>query len=74
MWLRGVFLHSDVSVYARKNNEIDFAKKITYLLDHPEERAKLDKLGKERVENEFEGQHEEPKLLAAIEALFLVWL
>ena len=74
MWLRGIFLYGDVSVNACKNNEIDFAKKITYLLDHPEECAKLDKLGKERVENEFEGHHEEPKLLAAFEALFLAWL
>ena len=49
---------------------VDMAEKILYLLDRPEERAKMGEFGKQRVENELEWKHEEPKLLAAYDALF----
>lgn len=66
----GRFSAQDASLYARKNDVVDLAEKILYLLDKPEERAKMGKFGKERVEKELEWGHEEPKLLAAYAALF----
>jgi glycosyltransferase involved in cell wall biosynthesis len=66
----GRFSAQEASLYARNNDEIDLAEKILFLLDHPEERAKMGKFGKERVERKLEWRHEEPKLLAAYNALF----
>jgi glycosyltransferase involved in cell wall biosynthesis len=66
----GRFSAQQASLYARKNDVVDLAEKILYLLDRPEERAKMGKFGKERVETELEWRHEEPKLLAAYELLF----
>ena len=68
--IEGRFSSQDASLYARKNDAIDFAQKILYLLDHPEERVKMGECGRKRVENELAWDHEEPKLLAAYEALF----
>ena len=66
----GRFSAQEASVYARRNDVEDFAEKILYLLDRPEERAKMGEYGKRRIENVLEWRHEEPKLLAAYRALF----
>ena len=66
----GRFSAQDASVYARRNDVEDFAEKILYLLDRPEERAQMGEYGKKRIENVLEWRHEEPKLLAAYRALF----
>lgn len=66
----GRFSAREASVYARRNDVEDFAEKILYLLDRPEERAKMGKYGKQRIEDILEWRHEEPKLLAAYRALF----
>ena len=66
----GRFSAQDASLYARENDVGDLAEKILYLLDRPEERASMGKFGKQRVENELEWRHEEPKLLAAYAMLF----
>jgi glycosyltransferase involved in cell wall biosynthesis len=58
------------SLYARKNDVIDFAEKILYLINHPDERERMGKIGRERVENTLKWDYEEPKLLAAYDALF----
>jgi glycosyltransferase involved in cell wall biosynthesis len=58
------------SLYARKNDALDFAAKIVELLDEPALRAEMGKYGRRRVENELEWRHEAPKLLAAYEALW----
>ena len=60
----------EASLYAKKNDAIDFGKKILYLLDHPEERGKMGKFGRERVENVLKWEYEEVKLLKAYDALF----
>ena len=66
----GRFSAQEASLYARRNDVNDFAEKILYLLDRPEERAKMGQYGKQRVESVLEWRHEEPKLLAAYRALF----
>jgi glycosyltransferase involved in cell wall biosynthesis len=58
------------SLYARKNDAVDFANKIVELLDDPQRRRQMGELGRRRVVEELEWQHEVPKLLAAYDALW----
>lgn len=58
------------SLYAGENNEQDLAEKILYLLDDPELRKEMGEYGRNRVMNELEWKYEEPKLLAAYNAVF----
>jgi glycosyltransferase involved in cell wall biosynthesis len=66
----GRFSARDASLYARRNNAIDFGEKILELLDNPEKRAAMGAFGRRRVVEELEWRHEVPKLLAAYGALF----
>ena len=44
----------EASVYADNNNQApDFAAKVIWLLDHPEERKKMGEIGRARVEREL---------------------
>jgi glycosyltransferase involved in cell wall biosynthesis len=65
----GRFSARDASLYARKNDPEDMARKIVRLLDDPAQRAAMGAYGRERVVNELEWRFEVPKLLAAYEAL-----
>ncbi len=58
------------SLYARKNDAVDFALKIVELLDDPVRRAQMGEFGRRRVVEELEWRYEAPKLLAAYAALF----
>ncbi len=58
------------SLYARKNDEVDFARKVVELIDDPAARARMGELGRHRVTQELEWRYEAPKLLAAYDALF----
>jgi glycosyltransferase involved in cell wall biosynthesis len=58
------------SLYARKNDVLDFAARIVELLDDPVRRAEMSEFGRRRVESELEWRHEAPKLLAAYETLW----
>ena len=60
----------DASLYAAKNDPIDFADKIVALIDDPAQRQTMGAFGRSRVERKLSWTHEEPKLLAAYEALF----
>jgi len=60
----------DASLYAAKNDPQDFAGKIITLIDNPALRQTMGAFGRSRVERELSWTHEEPKLLAAYEALF----
>ena len=58
------------SLYARRNDAADLARKIAELLDDPARRAAMGAFARRRIENELEWRYEAPKLLAAYEALW----
>ena len=58
------------SLYARRNDEIDFAAKVVELIDDPQARQRMGEFGRHRVNHELEWRYEAPKLLAAYDALF----
>jgi glycosyltransferase involved in cell wall biosynthesis len=60
----------EASLYARQDDPADLAAKILSLLDDPERRARMGRLGRERVERELEWRHQAPRLLAAYGALW----
>lgn len=66
----GRFSAQDASLYAAKNDEVDFARKIVELVDDPDKRREMGEFGKRRVETELEWRYEAPKLLAAYDCLF----
>ena len=66
----GRFSAGKASLYAAKNDAVDFANKIIELLDDPKIRKEMGGFGRARVQNELEWTHEEPKLLAAYQALW----
>ena len=65
----GRFSAREASLYARRNNALDLASKILFLLENPEKRRAMGEAGRRRVLEELEWRHEAPKLLAAYEAL-----
>jgi glycosyltransferase involved in cell wall biosynthesis len=68
--VEGRFSAREASLYARRNNAIDFASKIIELLDSPERRKAMGAYGGRRVLEELEWRYEAPKLLAAYAALW----
>lgn len=66
----GRFSAREASLYARKNDAVDFAEKILELLADPDARARMGRYGRQRVEKELAWEYEVPKLLAAYEAVF----
>jgi len=67
----GHFSAGEASSYADKDNRVDdFAAKILWLLDHPEERKKMSDLGRRRVERELAWDYSVGNLLAAYQRAF----
>lgn len=60
----------EASLYAEKNNPKDFATQIISLIDDPAKRQAMGQFGRDRVVGTLSWDHEEPKLLAAYDALF----
>jgi glycosyltransferase involved in cell wall biosynthesis len=60
----------DASLYARRNDAVDFADKILELLDDSARREWMGRYGKERVENSLAWEYSERVLRWAYEALF----
>jgi glycosyltransferase involved in cell wall biosynthesis len=58
----------DAALYARPNDEGDFARAISELLDDPERRDRMGKIGRRRVEDGLSWEHSEPVLLSAFRA------
>jgi glycosyltransferase involved in cell wall biosynthesis len=66
----GRYSAQEASLYAKKNDSEDMARKIVQLLDDPKRRKRMGEYGRNRVEHELEWKYEAPKLLAAYKALF----
>ena len=60
----------DASLYALRNDPVDFACRIIALLDDPRRRRRMGQAGRRRVERELEWKYEAPKLLRAYADLF----
>lgn len=59
------------SLYADIHNPVnDFAAKILWLLDNPEERKRMGEFGRRRIERELAWQYSVPNLIAAYERAF----
>jgi glycosyltransferase involved in cell wall biosynthesis len=64
----GRFSAQEAAVYADTRDQVsDFAAKIVWLLDHPDERKKMGEFGRRRVEKELAWEYSVPNLLAAYE-------
>ena len=59
----------EAALYADCNSEYDFAKKLSLLMDEPELRRKMGRLGRERVEKELAWQHQARRLVAVYRKL-----
>src|SRR3979490_3021971 len=66
----GRFSAQGASLYANRNDPIDFARKIISLVDDEGRRRFRAASGRRRVETEREWRYEAPKLLAAYRALW----
>lgn len=66
----GRFSAQEASLYAKPNDAGDMAEKILQLLDDPALRERMGAFGRARVERDLAWPHEEPKLLAAYDALW----
>ncbi|MFD7687452.1 glycosyltransferase family 4 protein [Streptomyces sp. NPDC059781] len=58
----------DAAVYAPANDEAEFAKSIALLLDDPELRARMGRIGQERIGGELSWRNSQASLLAAYTA------
>jgi glycosyltransferase involved in cell wall biosynthesis len=67
----GRFSAGEASLYSNNGNHVkDFAEKILWLLERPEERAKMGKFGRARVETELAWEYSVKNLLAAYTRVF----
>src|SRR5262245_25397509 len=66
----GRFSAQQASLYARRNDAVDLARKIAELLDDPARRAAMGAFGRRRVESELEWRYEAPKLVYAYDTLW----
>ena len=62
----------DAAIYARGNDELDFARKIVTLMDDPQLRRSMGASGRRRIEDELAWHHQEENLLQAYKKLHLV--
>lgn len=63
------FSAQDAAVYAQPNDELDFARQIALLMDDPQRRQHMGRLGRARIETELAWSHQAKKLLQAYETL-----
>lgn len=67
----GRFSAQEASLYSDGTDHVgDFADKIAWLLDHPEERKRMGEFGRNRIEKELAWEFSVEKLLAAYERAF----
>jgi glycosyltransferase involved in cell wall biosynthesis len=63
------FSAQDAALYVRPNDEPEFAKKVSWLLDNPEKCKRMGEIGRERVANALAWEYSVPELLKAYERL-----
>jgi glycosyltransferase involved in cell wall biosynthesis len=67
----GRYSAQEASLYCDSENRVrDFAEKILWLLDHPDERQRMGEFGRMRVEKELAWEYSVGSLLAAYERAF----
>jgi len=67
----GRFSAQEASLYSDGSDHVaDFADKIEWLLDHPEERVRMGEFGRRRIQRELAWEFSVEKLLAAYEKAF----
>jgi glycosyltransferase involved in cell wall biosynthesis len=59
------FSAGEAGLYARPNDELEFANQVCWLLDHPEQAQRMGAWGRERVVNQLSWEHSVPHLLRA---------
>jgi glycosyltransferase involved in cell wall biosynthesis len=60
----------EAALYARANDPADFAAKLAWLIEHPEEGRRMGRLGRARVLENLSWSNSAPHLLAAYDRLF----
>ncbi|PPB79652.1 glycosyltransferase involved in cell wall biosynthesis [Albidovulum inexpectatum] len=60
----------EASLYARPNDPVDFAEKIAQLMDDPDSRERMGRIGRQRIETSLSWAHSVPNLLAAYDRIF----
>lgn len=58
------------SLYARANDPVDYATKIAELIEDPDQRAEMGRIGRKRVTEDLSWAHTTPELLAAYDRIF----
>jgi glycosyltransferase involved in cell wall biosynthesis len=67
----GRFSAQDAALYANTGNQVlDFARKIIWLLDNPDERKRMGEFGRKRIEKDLAWKYSVQNLLAAYERAF----
>lgn len=66
----GKFSAQEASLYAKRNDAIDMAEKIVYLLDNPEKRQEMSEYGRNRIINELSWEHTSKALIDGYEKYF----
>lgn len=66
--VEGRYSAQQASLYVARSDEVDFAEKLLFLLDRPDERQRMGNIGRERVLSELAWPHQAAKLLSAYEA------
>jgi glycosyltransferase involved in cell wall biosynthesis len=67
----GRFSAQEASLYSDGVDHVaDFADKVLWLLDHPEERSRMGEFGRRRIEKDLAWEHSVNNLLAAYEKAF----
>ena len=59
------FSAQDAAIYVKPNDELEFAERVSWLLDNPDKCEKMGKIGLDRVANELAWEYSVPNLLLA---------
>lgn len=66
----GRYSAQDASLYARPNDAVDMAEKVVSLLDDPDRRAEMSRIGRDRIVNHLSWDHTSRALLDAYDKYF----